>query len=44
MAFDSIMNSVNRMFEICDIPMEAQLTKPLDNELVVIGWPENGSI
>ncbi|CAD8172558.1 unnamed protein product [Paramecium pentaurelia] len=44
MAFDSIMNSVNRMFEICDIQLEAQLTHQIDDELAVIGWPETGTI
>ncbi|CAD8078629.1 unnamed protein product [Paramecium primaurelia] len=44
MAFDSIMNSVNRMFEICDIVVEAQVTQPIDEDLIVIGWPEFGKI
>jgi len=41
MAFDSMMNSVNRMFEICDLEIEKE--EPT-GELEIKNWPKLGSI
>ncbi|CAD8100101.1 unnamed protein product [Paramecium sonneborni] len=41
MAFDSMMNSVNRMFEICDLEIEK--AEP-QGELEMKNWPNSGSI
>ncbi|CAD8107565.1 unnamed protein product [Paramecium primaurelia] len=41
MAFDSMMNSVNRMFEICDLEIEKEES---EGELKIKNWPKLGSI
>ncbi|CAD8161834.1 unnamed protein product [Paramecium octaurelia] len=41
MAFDSMMNSVNRMFEICDLEVEKENAA---GELEMKNWPRLGSI
>ncbi|CAD8177671.1 unnamed protein product [Paramecium octaurelia] len=41
MAFDSMMNSVNRMFEICDLEIEKE---EAEGELKIRNWPKLGSI
>ncbi|CAD8082317.1 unnamed protein product [Paramecium sonneborni] len=42
MAFDSMMNSINRMFEICDIEIEDQSKQLCDLEVQI--WPRLGTI
>ncbi|CAD8162932.1 unnamed protein product [Paramecium octaurelia] len=42
MAFDSMMNSINRMFEICDIEIEDQSKQQCDLEVQI--WPRLGTI
>ncbi|CAD8181895.1 unnamed protein product [Paramecium pentaurelia] len=42
MAFDSMMNSINRMFEICDIEIEDQNKQLCDLEVQI--WPRLGTI
>ena len=41
MAFDSMMNSVNRMFEICDLEIEKVEAA---GELEMKNWPKLGQI
>ncbi|CAD8093269.1 unnamed protein product [Paramecium sonneborni] len=42
MAFDSMMNSINRMFEICDIEIEDYNKQVCDLEVQI--WPRLGTI